>query len=366
MPRKPKPKSGAGKWTDGLDPKEVRAALEDATVDAYDEYEQHSGLLNMVQDQLAFPFRARVLGEELDVVDMEWPEDDEFGLDLVCQRDGRRHRVEGHARRLQTRASARNARRLAGRLGRGQDSTRGPIAGPPRARVPGLLGLEGNAARLYFENLAGMLKVGPKAAEAEPLAAPARPRESGPRGHATAAEPTATPTAAGGPDGCPPSEDGALSFDFASRNRRPPRDPVNALLSLAYSLLAKDLTIVTQAVGFDLYLGYFHQPRFGRASLALDLMEPFRPLIADSAVLSAINTRMVTVHDFVRTGNAVALTADGRKKFFRAYEQRMDTLVTHPLFGYRANYRRLLEIQTRLLARVLTGEMSTYPVFTTR
>jgi CRISPR-associated protein Cas1 len=157
-----------------------------------------------------------------------------------------------------------------------------------------------------------------------------------------------------------------FSFDFVHRNRRPPRDPVNALLSLAYSLLAKDLTIITQAVGFDPYLGYFHQPRFGRASLALDLMEPFRPLIADSAVLSAINTRVVTPNDFVRTGNAVALTADGRKNFFRAYEQRMDTLVTHPLFGYRVNYRRLLEIQTRLLARVLTGEMSTYPVFTTR
>ena len=75
---------------------------------------------------------------------------------------------------------------------------------------------------------------------------------------------------------------------------------------------------------------------------------------------------MVTPSDFLRTGNAVALTADGRKKFFRAYEQRMDTLVTHPLFGYRVNYRRLLEIQTRLLARVLTGEIATYPVFTTR
>jgi CRISPR-associated protein Cas1 len=157
-----------------------------------------------------------------------------------------------------------------------------------------------------------------------------------------------------------------LAFDFVNRNRRPPRDPVNALLSLAYSLLSKDLTIVAQAVGFDPYLGFYHQPRFGRASLALDLMEPFRPLIADSAVLSAINTRMVTLSDFLRTGNAVALTADGRKKFFRAYEQRMDTLVTHPLFGYRVNYRRLLEIQTRLLARVLTGELLVYPVFTTR
>lgn len=205
-----------------------------------------------------------------------------------------------------------------------------------------LLGIEGYAARLYFENFAGMLKAG--RGDAEEADGPLVPEPG-----------TDSPTAAG-----------PLSFDFSSRNRRPPRDPVNALLSLAYSLLAKDLMIVTQAVGFDPFLGYFHQPRFGRASLALDLMEPFRPLIADSAVLSAINTRMVTPGDFLRAGGAVALTAEGRKKFFRAYEQRMDSLVTHPLFGYRVNYRRLLEIQTRLLARVLTGELTVYPVFTTR
>lgn len=95
-------------------------------------------------------------------------------------------------------------------------------------------------------------------------------------------------------------------------------------------------------------------------------MEPFRPLIADSVVLSAINTRMVTPKDFVRTGEAVALRPAGRKAFFRAYEQRMDTLVTHPMFGYRVNYRRMLEIQARLLARVLTGEITSYPVFVTR
>jgi CRISPR-associated protein Cas1 len=157
-----------------------------------------------------------------------------------------------------------------------------------------------------------------------------------------------------------------FTFDFLRRNRRPPRDPVNALLSLAYSVLAKDLTIVCHIVGFDPYLGFYHQPRFGRAALALDLMEPFRPLIADSAVLSAINTRMVTAADFIRTGDAVALRSEGRKSFFRAFEQRMDTLVTHPLFGYRVNYRRLLEIQTRLLARMVAGEIPDYPVFVTR
>jgi len=208
-----------------------------------------------------------------------------------------------------------------------------------------LLGIEGNAARIYFENFAGMLKVGGTADLSEPTECSDEPTSE------------AQPAGERGP---------AMSFGFVHRNRRPPRDPVNALLSLAYSVLAKDLTIITQAVGLDPYLGFYHQPRFGRASLALDLMEPFRPLIADSAVLTAINTRMVAPSDFLRTGKAVALTADGRKKFFRAYEQRMDTLVTHPLFGYRVNYRRLLEIQTRLLARQLSGELAVYPVFTTR
>jgi CRISP-associated protein Cas1 len=198
------------------------------------------------------------------------------------------------------------------------------------ASLASLLGIEGTAARVYFGCLQGMIKVSDGTSESEP----SRP-----------------------PD---------FHFDFQGRNRRPPLDPVNALLSLAYSVLAKDLTIVCQAVGFDPFIGYFHQPRYGRAPLALDLMEPFRPLIADSAVLTAINTRMIQPSDFVRAGNAVALTPSGRKAFFRAYEQRMDTLVTHSLFGYRVSYRRMLEIQTRLLARTVSGEIEQYPVFTTR
>lgn len=214
-----------------------------------------------------------------------------------------------------------------------------------------LLGIEGNAARIYFENFSGMLKTSNQSANnndddellSEVLPETTRETES---------------------NGAADKE--WMTFHFQTRNRRPPRDPVNALLSLAYSLLAKDLTIVCHTVGFDPYLGYFHQPRHGRAALALDLMEPFRPLIADSTVITAINTRMVTEKHFIRTGNAVALTPDGRKAFFRAYEQRMDTLVTHPLFGYRVSYRRVLEIQARLLARLLTGELNSYTVFCTR
>jgi len=203
-----------------------------------------------------------------------------------------------------------------------------------------LLGIEGNAARVYFQQFSGMVKVGDDTSE-EVDAGGNGEKEDRPAGL-------------------------RFDFEFAARNRRPPRDPVNALLSLAYSLLSKDLTVVCHAVGFDPYLGFYHQPRFGRAALPLDLMEPFRPLIADSAVLSAINTRMVQPSHFIRTGQAVALTSDGRKAFFRAYEQRMDSLVTHPIFGYRVSYRRMLEIQSRLLARTLTGEIPTYPVFVTR
>ncbi len=199
-----------------------------------------------------------------------------------------------------------------------------------------LLGIEGIAARTYFEHFAGMIKVG---RADDPNRAPWEPDDEVPEW---------------------------LTFDFKGRNRRPPRDPVNALLSLGYSLLAKDLTVICAGVGLDPYLGFYHQPRFGRPALALDLMEPFRALIVDSAVLSAINTRMVQPDHFVAAADAVALTPDGRKAFFRAYEQRMDQLVTHPLFGYRVSYRRVLEIQTRLLARMLMGEIWHYPSFVTR
>ncbi len=188
-----------------------------------------------------------------------------------------------------------------------------------------LLGIEGNGARLYFGEFNAMLK---------------------------ADDPTASST--------------DFSFDFQSRNRRPPRDPVNALLSLAYSMLAKDFTIACYAVGFDPMIGFYHQPRFGRPALALDLMEPFRPLIAESAVLQAINTRMLTPRNFIQAGKAVALTPEGRKAFYNAYESRMDSLVSHPLFNYRLSYRRMLDVQTRLLAKYVEGSIPQYPVFVTR
>lgn len=184
-----------------------------------------------------------------------------------------------------------------------------------------LLGIEGTAARLYFEELGKLVRPGP-----------------GGRG----------------------------AFDFAGRNRRPPRDPVNALLSLGYALLCKDVRIALCAAGFDPMVGFYHKPRHGRPALALDLMEEFRPLIVDSVVLTAVNTDAVQEDHFIRAAAGVALTEAGRRAFIAAYERRMDQEITHPLFGYQVSYRRVLEIQARLLSRVVSGEIPQYPGFRTR
>ena len=197
-----------------------------------------------------------------------------------------------------------------------------------------LLGIEGAAANQYFHEFSGMVKV-----------------EDDIPGFETPAKNT---------------QQLAFNFNFSNRNRRPPTDPVNAMLSLAYSMLAKDCTLAALAVGFDPYLGFYHQPRFGRPALGLDLMEEFRPLIAESVVLSCINNRVVTEKDFVRAGQAVNLSAPGRKRFFQTYEQRMSSLITHPLFDYKVSYRRALELQARLLAKTLTGEIVDYIPLLTR
>lgn len=184
-----------------------------------------------------------------------------------------------------------------------------------------LLGLEGTAAREYFAEFAKMFRADP---------------------------------------------DAPADFSFDSRNRRPPRDPVNAMLSFAYSLLAKDWTVTLAAVGLDPFLGFYHQPRFGRPALALDMMEPFRPLIAESTVVWVVNNGVLTTKDFVTRGIGCAMKPGARKKFILAYEQRIDSLITHPVFDYRISYRRVLEVQARLLARVLTREISDLPSFVTR
>jgi CRISPR-associated protein Cas1 len=158
----------------------------------------------------------------------------------------------------------------------------------------------------------------------------------------------------------------SFTFDFAGRNRRPPRDRVNALLSFVYALLVKDVTVALLAAGLDPYLGFYHRPRFGRPALSLDLAEELRPLIGDSVVLTAINNGEVGAADFIERAGGVALTAQGRKKVIATYERRMTTELRHPLFGYRVAYRRALELQARLLAAVLVGDIDEYRPLTTR
>jgi len=155
-------------------------------------------------------------------------------------------------------------------------------------------------------------------------------------------------------------------FAFEGRNRRPPRDPVNALLSFGYAILAKECTVALLAEGLDPWWGLYHQPRHGRPALALDLMEEFRPLLADSAVLTAVNTGMVTRRNFSRSSGGCMLGPKGRKAFLRAWESRLDQLVTHPVFGYRCSWRAVIRVQARLLARWLRGDVPSYIPMRTR
>ena len=150
------------------------------------------------------------------------------------------------------------------------------------------------------------------------------------------------------------------------RNRRPPTDAVNCLLSFCYGLLTKEMMAACLAVGFDPYVGLFHRPRFGRPALALDLAEEFRPLLADSTVLTVVNNCEVGSSDFLVRAGAVTLTAGGRKAVIRAWERRMTTQVRHPLFGYTVSYRRAVELQARILAARLIGELPSYEPLVTR
>lgn len=185
--------------------------------------------------------------------------------------------------------------------------------------VETLLGTEGNAARIYFSVFGGLLR-----------------------------------------------NDVGEVFRFDKRNRRPPRDPVNALLSFAYSLLVNEWTATLTTIGFDPYVGYLHQPVYGRPALSLDLMEEFRPIVADSVVVNAINTGVVGPDDFEVTATAAALKSPARKRFIACFERRMEELVTHPVFGYRISYRKVLDVQARLFGRYLLGEVDQFPEFVTR
>lgn len=187
---------------------------------------------------------------------------------------------------------------------------------------PSLLGIEGVAARLYFSKFISMV------------------------------------TAAAKVD--------VSAFEQNGRARRPPPDPLNALLSFMYSLLVKDLTTAIHAVGLDPYFGVLHRPRFGRPALALDLSEEFRPLIAESVVLQLLNNGEVRASSFRSFAGGCQLQPEGRRAALRAYERRLDHEITHPHFGYRVTYRRALEVQARMLAAHLVGELPSYIPFVTR
>jgi len=156
------------------------------------------------------------------------------------------------------------------------------------------------------------------------------------------------------------------TFTFEGRNKRPPRDPVNSTLSYLYGILAKELFTTVLAAGFEPYLGFYHQPKYGRPALALDMMEEFRPVIADSTAFTLFNKKELTDKDFIRTGIGISLTPEAKRKVVAGYEQRMQKDIVHPIFGYKISYRRVLEVQARLLSRVLSGELKEYQAFVIR
>ena len=234
-------------------------------------------------------------------------------------------------------AKIRNSRTMMRRNWRGEEQAREQVLTTLRRladrtrharELDTLLGLEGEAAAVYFRAFEGLIR----ANEAE------------------------------GTEGTAPMS----AFRFDRRNRRPPTDPVNALLSFAYAMLTRTFTVTLSAVGFDVYRGFYHQPRYGRPALALDLMEPFRSIVADSTVLQALNNGEVRADDFLSGGAGTAIKPAGRKRFIAAFERRLAQETTHPIFGYRLSMRRLIEVQGRLFGRFLMGELKEYPHYLPR
>ena len=154
------------------------------------------------------------------------------------------------------------------------------------------------------------------------------------------------------------------SFPFDGRNRRPPKDAVNAMLSLAYTLIANDCTAALETVGLDPYVGFLHTLRPGRTSLALDMMEEFRAYLGDRFVLSLINKRQITPRDFLYQGESgVVLTDNGRKTFIAAWQSRKRETIIHPYLNEKVEIGLLPYIQAMMLARYIRKDIDDYPVF---
>ncbi|BBU40987.1 CRISPR-associated endonuclease Cas1 [Aeribacillus pallidus] len=153
-------------------------------------------------------------------------------------------------------------------------------------------------------------------------------------------------------------------FYFHTRSRRPPLDNVNAMLSLAYTLLANDMASALEGVGLDAYVGFLHRDRPGRASLALDVMEELRGVYADKFVLTLINKKIVNKEDFIKKENgAVIMTDEARKKFLSAWQNRKQDKITHPYLGEKITWGLVPHAQALLLARYLRDDLDEYPPF---
>ena len=153
-------------------------------------------------------------------------------------------------------------------------------------------------------------------------------------------------------------------FFFSGRNRRPPLDRVNAMLSFAYSLLTHDCASALESVGLDAYVGFLHTDRPGRASLSLDLMEELRPCMADRFVLTLINNRMINPEDFQnQDSGAVLLTDSGRRTFLKAWQEKKRETLTHPFLKEKLTWGMIPYVQALLLARYIRGDLDAYPPF---
>ena len=158
----------------------------------------------------------------------------------------------------------------------------------------------------------------------------------------------------------------AHNWNFTTRQFHPPPDPVNAMLSLGYTLLHNHVYTFINVVGFDPYCGYFHQPKHGHAALASDLMEEFRTIVVDGYVLSLVNNNRVRPEDFEQTNKGIRFTKAALDRFLRGYYGRMQQTFQHPTRNEKTTYLRCIELQVRHLARVITDEERAYKPFILR
>ncbi len=153
---------------------------------------------------------------------------------------------------------------------------------------------------------------------------------------------------------------------FRGRHKRPPTDPVNALLSYGYTILTNQALAAAHIVGFDPYIGFLHSTQYGKPALALDIVEMFRSPVVDSVVLTILNNKMLAPDDFIETFGAWRMNDKARRIFLTKFEERLNAEIKHPVLGDKVTYRRCLELQMRLLSRWLLGELKRFRGFQIR